>query len=486
MGIFDFFMKNARKTASYEQKSSIDEINSSSNPMSSTDSITHSPEDDWIFTQDSTTRVFPDINPDTGHIEYYLSRISKSGKEIQLGRILEIKEGEHLRDIVEAIDHAIDSPRAFGGTSSSTIKKLRIHSTSVLKKLAKTHNIAFSKNINTVFEHITPKSQILLNSDLASSSPLDYSSLSDLPTQVNSTALSPQEIRFYGRSLSQRLEELSAIKTPEDAYAQREVLSNFMRSKEDTFPSQLLGLLPQESELSEDNPHQAQNMSRRDIILECAKALENIPNEDGLLYSSYLKLEENRVLSKIQQDLQTYGRNHPDKQNEVATFVEQIEQSKLAVPSEKGTPDYESSASIVDYMMENILNNSIEKYLKTGLRQDLILKGFLNRNPDVPNSQTITDYLHTKMSSYGQVTPIPADKTLRSFIETTDYKTPDVTQAQNFLYTIAQIEKMYIEQQYTPLLVEYRKMLDPQKGVSTQDTISQKTTPSMPEDHGDR
>lgn len=143
-------------------------------------------------------------------------------------------------------------------------------------------------------------------------------------------------------------------------------------------------------------------LHRRDIILECAKALENIPNEDGLLYSSYLKLEENRILSQIQQDLQTYGRNHPGKQKEIATFVEQLETSKLSVSSEKGTHNpIESSASIVDYMMENILNNSIDKYLKTGLRQNLVLKGFLNRNPDVPNNQIITDYLHTKMSSYG-------------------------------------------------------------------------------------
>jgi len=83
-----------------------------------------------------------------------------------------------------------------------------------------------------------------------------------------------------------------------------------MRSKEPVSEqAKLIALLPKEEDLSENNPEQGNNFKKVDTILDCAKALELVQNEDGLLYSSYLKLEENRIIAQIQKDISTYARS---------------------------------------------------------------------------------------------------------------------------------------------------------------------------------
>jgi len=113
-------------------------------------------------------------------------------------------------------------------------------------------------------------------------------------------------------------------------------------------------------------------------------------------------------------------------------------------------------------MIDTILDVSVDNYINSGLKKDLSLKSFLAFNPSISNSSTAIDYLHAKMSSYGQVSDIPIDNSLRSFIETTDYKSPENSASKDFLFIIAQIERVYIEKQYQPILEEYRKILDKQ------------------------
>lgn len=63
------------------------------------------------------------------------------------------------------------------------------------------------------------------------------------------------------------------------------------------------------------------------------------------------------------------------------------------------------------------------------------------------------------MRSSGQVADIPGQESLRSFIETTDYKTPHDREGQYFLLSVAQMEKQHIETFYSPIIQAYNKFI---------------------------
>lgn len=461
---------------------------------------THSSEEDWIFTKDAKTQIFSEKNID-GIIEYRLTRQAKSGRTIQLGKILEKSDNDTLRRIVNEIDYVLDNPREMGGFNPHTLKELVQASKGKIKDMSKKHNILFTPDVHEILDHITVRTQIALQPNVA----INYKDFEkQLPKSINISELSFEELMAYGEALTSRITTLNSIKTPEDAYAHKNSLESFMRSKETTsLQGQLLALLPSELELSEDNPEQIHNLNKRDIIIDCAKALETVPNEDGLLYSAYLKLEEDRILSQIQRDIHSFeetislnvGDIIPelmasglsteqikqeineyqskqlglrDKTREMQTKIEaaKTKPQKEGQNSTQVSP-YETFTAVSRYMIDNILENSIDNYTKTGLKQDLALKSYLAFHPEIPNSEHAIEYLHARMSSYGQVTSIPTRTSLRSFIETTEYKTPEATESQNFLYVIANIEREYIEKEYAPILLKYKEMVGKQQTKTT-------------------
>ena len=509
MGFFDNFRKNkpTNTTKTQEFSTSTEKNQGHHSPFEASAQKVIIPlettprpsaEEDWIFTKDTKTQIFSQKTID-GIIEYRLTRQAKSGKTVELGRILEKSDSDTLKKIVNEIDSVLDNPREMGGVNPHTLKELVQASKGKIKDMSKKHNILFTPNVHQILDHITVRSQLALQPDVA----INYKDFEkQLPKSINISELSFEEIMAYGEALTSRITTLNSIKTPEDAYAHKYSLESFMRSKETvSIQGQLLALLPNDEELSESNPNQVQNLNKRDIIINCAKSLETIPNEDGLLYSAYLKLEEDRILSQIQRDIhtfeQTISTNVQDKLPELMKtslsadeielelkewqikqlalrkkaqeMHEKIEESKTKPEeqsSEKTNP-YETFTAVSRYMIDHILENSIDNYTKNGLKNDLALKSFLTFNPEVPNSQQAIEYLHSKMSSYGQVTAIPKQTSLRTFIETTEYKTPEVTEAQNFLFVIANIEKDYIQKEYTPILLKYKEMLENQRATKS-------------------
>lgn len=454
-------------------------------------------DEDYIFTKDSQTQVFSAKNSNTGSIEYRLTRTAKSGKIVELGKILDKSDMQSLKKIAKDLDYALDNPRNNGGFNSHALESLKKQSKLKIDELGKKHNIEYTSDIDKVLDNITLISQIALQPEVI----LNYKSIEkQLPKSIDISQLSFDALVQLGASLTSRIQTLHSIKTPEDAYAHKTSLESFMRSKEPVSEqAKLIALLPKEEDLSENNPEQGNNLKKVDTILDCAKALELIQNEDGLLYSSYLKLEENRIITQIQKDISTYARSitadyleqmkllnekglsldeiDPDakdllaKQNETCKkaieMVEMLESSKTKPKKEKEGSSSQIQqdnllSSISKYMIDTILDVSVDTYINSGLKKDLSLKSFLAFNPSISNSSTAIDYLHAKMSSYGQVSDIPIDNSLRSFIETTDYKSPENSASKDFLFIIAQIERVYIEKQYQPILEEYRKILDKQ------------------------
>ena len=104
----------------------------------------------------------------------------------------------------------------------------------------------------------------------------------------------------YGEALATRLEALKSIKRPEQTLSYESSLINFMKSKEkDATPAAILAMLKDEQTESQEG------IIRRNAILECAETAQSVQSEDNLIYSAYLKLEERRILTRIQEDLGT-------------------------------------------------------------------------------------------------------------------------------------------------------------------------------------
>ena len=111
-------------------------------------------------------------------------------------------------------------------------------------------------------------------------------------------------------------------------------------------------------------------------------------------------------------------------------------------------------------------NGSFKTCAKTLVEVEACACNF-SRSVGVKNVEILTDIPMSKGFPYGQVTAIPKQTSLRTFIETTEYKTPEITEAQNFLFVIANIEKDYIQKEYTPILLKYKEMLENQRATKS-------------------
>ena len=115
--------------------------------------------------------------------------------------------------------------------------------------------------------------------------------------------------------------------------------------------------------------------------------------------------------------------------------------------------------AVSGFMAEVLLENSVSGYISDGLRKDLLVKAFISQHPELEHSEQASEFLVKRMRSSGQVADIPGQESLRSFIETTDYKTPHDREGQYFLLSVAQMEKQHIETFYSPIIQAYNKFI---------------------------
>ena len=447
--------------------------------------------ENWILEPDTHTMVFSETDQKTGKLILTLRRATMAGNMIDLAVLKGGLDTDTLKYIVKRFDMELDTPRKQGGFNPKTLKELSSISRKNLDALAEQKQLVLTPEIQTVLDSIDVKTQLIINPEAQ----LDYQSFQNLPKTIDVNELGYDSIMQYGAILIARLQTLQGITSPETAYLHMDSLLDFMRYQEQKSKSNaLLAMLPDEQDIT-TNP---ENIIKRNTILECAEAIEEVPNEDSLLYSAYLKLEEKRILNKMQEDIQRYqdtigldlGQTLSELEESSLTSdeVQQqydlqvqkcqdtfkkseeslkiIEDSKIHPSSQQNigqVNEVELQNEIIGYMAQTLTSANIKQYASEGIKKDIILKSFISAHPEIPNHQAALDYLTAKMQSTGQVTDIPKQHSLRKFIETTDYKSEMDGEIPQFLLSVAEVEQQYIKGNYAPILNAYSKQMSKQE-----------------------
>jgi len=159
-------------------------------------------DEDYIFTKDSQTQVFSAKNSNTGSIEYRLTRTAKSGKIVELGKILDKSDMQSLKKIAKDLDYALDNPRDNGGFNSHALESLKKQSKLKIEELGKKHNIEYTSDVDKVLDNITLISQIALQPEVI----LNYKSIEkQLPKSIDISQLSFDALVQLGASLTSRI-----------------------------------------------------------------------------------------------------------------------------------------------------------------------------------------------------------------------------------------------------------------------------------------
>lgn len=406
--------------------------------------------------QNAQTQVFSSTKD--GLVTYTFRRDNISGFGIELaefsGSDLQQRGRDYFKNLVQLIDLAIES--VFEADTDS-LSRAKLSAKAKLEALRNNHpGLVLNDKVFDAIDNI--KCDILkLSNSLVKNQCIDYKKLdSAMPKSIDITGCSEVEIRFLGGILENRLTELDEIQSPEMAYAQRDSISGFLKSRETSSPvDKVLSLLGDEIKESEFP-----------LILKCARALEEQPNEDGLLYSSYLKLEEKRIISQIQQEIEEHQKSFEENDVNYAAAQEQINYLESLKPKPYPNSSEHSSSDkfgVIDFMIKTIQGRTLEDYIANGMKYDVSLKSYLKQLP-IEHSQEALTYVGSRMTSLGQVSDIPDENRksvyppLRKFIETTDCKVPEDQDSKEFLLIMAQTERNYILKHYAPILEQYKKI----------------------------
>ena len=366
-------------------------------------------------------------------------KIKVGGHLIPIAELTEETTGS-LRDIADEITDALDSIEKYTSSLAKPEEKKR-KAIEKLDFIAQFHNLRYIADVKEIVDVYVPQER------------LDYRRLDKtIPRTIDIGAMTGGQIQGIGQSLNRRMKVLSNIKTPEQAYSDREGLVDFMKSQEVEDP---LGLIVAANIQTMSDPRRY-NLDL-DTIIACAEQVSELNNEDNLLYSSYLKLEENRILRRIQKQLLAYKKEH-DEDEKVDELIEYMDEAQLQADEDSNL------TSIFEYMIDIRAQQSIPEYAKKHVKKDIRLKKFVVEK-ELPEAEQILQYLNARMASFGQVTkPTKEEKrnaripSLREFIETTEYKEPEDRQTKSFLMMVANLEKDFIQRNYALILERYQEM----------------------------
>lgn len=400
---------------------------------------------DYEQRKEPVLKVFAERGIYSTKIDYVVELETEEGNLIPIGIIKEKAEGISLKEIVGEISKVIGSIQT--DSDKDDVSKRQEQLKEKMKDLNEKYKVNFTRSMINMVE----------NSSIGSG--INYRNFdSSLPKTVDISSLTPEQIVQYGKVLTKRLGILDSIKTPEDAYKAKVSLEAFMKSQEtQTANSAIIAA-------NLENLEGTEQVLDVPTIIAFAKKLETVSNEDGMLYSSYLKLEENRIIRKMQKEISTYGQQSENSAENSATITSLLEY----LESTKTTTGEDSKGNITSYMIDTLQGNGIENYAKKLVKNDIRLKVFLQHNP-IEHQAEALDYVVTKMACFGQVVATPESeeyeekiRKLRDFIEVTDYKDEDDSESKNFLYTVVQIERDYIKKNYSPILREFQKIVEEQ------------------------
>lgn len=242
---------------------------------------------------------------------------------------------------------------------------------------------------------------------------------------------------------AKRLRELESIKTPEDAFEHKDSLIAYMQRTEKVPINPII----------EANLKSLKEGKRLDdeTVKTIAQNMEKLGNEDGLLYSVYLKIEEKRIWRQLQTRLAQYSNDSGDKNvikevYQLSEIIEELDKYEL--------PDMGDghSQGVLKYMIDEVRQTDIKDYIENAKEKDTSLARSINTKCDgIQDKTNMLQFLYARIGSLGQLSyksALQGNDVLRNFVANTDFKHEDNTETKEFLLTVANIEKENIQNKY--------------------------------------
>lgn len=290
---------------------------------------------------------------------------------------------------------------------------------------------------------------------------VDYKKMDTLlPTQekIDLSNVLDETIQDLGGKAQNRLNILDSIKSGEDVKSYKDSLESFMEYQEVGTDREKI-LLHLIEKIDSYDP---------DTIIETLKAIEDKDIKYSKLYPIYLRIQEKRIIKKVQMYLIGLKSRESFPDGQLEKFLESLDEQKIEdlVDTDLG--------SVISNFISNE-NNELEKYLKGGRKTDFEMIKYINSQKETgekaDEKEDVLDYLKSRAASLRQVGKDFAKFEFRSYIEDTDFKDPDETEQNEFLYKVAEIEKKYLIQRYEELLDRYKEQNhDKPKSLSDYDT----------------
>lgn len=244
-----------------------------------------------------------------------------------------------------------------------------------------------------------------------------------------------------------RLQELESIKTPEDADEHKDSLIAYMQRTEKVpinpiVEANIKSL--QEGKQLDDNTMTAIAQNMKELG-------EELGNEDGLLYSVYLKIEEKRIWRQVQTRLAQYSNDSGDEKvigeiYKLSGVIDELDKYELPNMGEG------HSQGVLKYMIDEVRQTDIKDYIQNAKEKDTLLARSINTKfAGIQDKTNMLQFLYARIGSLGQLSyksALQGNNVLRNFVANTDFKHEDNTETKQFLLTVANIEKENIQNKY--------------------------------------
>ena len=122
------------------------------------------------------------------------------------------------------------------------------------------------------------------------------------------------------------------------------------------------------------------------------------------------------------------------------------------------------SPSVLEYIISEMKEKNVENYIENIKEKDISLARNINTKcHGIEDKTEMLQFLYARIGSLGQLSYKSVSKgrdILRNFIANTDFKHEDNSETKQFLWMVANIEKEYIQSQYSTDSNGYDKRKD--------------------------
>lgn len=272
-------------------------------------------------------------------------------------------------------------------------------------------------------------------------SDIDYKKLeSKLPVKetLDLSQVPKDILQDLGANVQNRLNTLNSIESAEGVMPHQYSLESFMMSQEVGTDREKI-LLKFIEKIDELDP---------DTIIATLKAIEDADIKYSKLYPIYLRIQEKRIITKVQMYLIGLKSREDVPTGQLEKFLEMLDNQKI-----EDLTNTDINRVISGFIGKE--NNDVAEYIKGGRKIDFEMLRYINSQEEsgerAEQKEEVVAYLKNRIASLRQVGKDFEKFELRSYIEDTDFKYLDETEQKQFLYKVAEMEKKYLLKRYNEI-----------------------------------